>query len=110
MKILLLLLLAASANATTTTQPCDYARTVYEDLRLKASPLVFTKNGDICTVEYTLKPGQSYVLDDRQARRDILKLRLVELLVKFRTDPASITAAEQREATFKLIAFALSQE
>jgi hypothetical protein len=43
-------------------------------------------------------------------RRAAVRARLRDLLVKFRADPTSITAAEQREAVFKTVALVLQDD
>jgi hypothetical protein len=101
------------ALADQTTQPRAYAVQIYNDEIIPKSTnsqIVCEVGAEECALKWTPKAGQTISFADRSALRAAARSRLHDLLVKFRADPLSITAAEQREAVFKTVALVLADE
>lgn len=106
------LLLAVSIQAATvkTKQPIAHAHGLISTMEAKCAPWSWECDSESCVLTCVEKPGQAWTFDDKQARRAVIKARLKELLLKYRADPSSVTAAETKEATFKAIALLLSED
>ncbi len=92
--IKLFVFLAQIANADTTTQPCDYARAIYDDIAAKSQRIDMMTKGDTCTINWTPKKWQTITFVDKQAQRTALKLELNALETKL--DDGTISPSETR--------------
>lgn len=90
----ILMLLAGLVLAESTTQPCDKVRSVRNEIRPDAKAISISKENDVCTIEWTPKPGHVVTYTDHQAADDAIRTELGTLEDKL--DAGTITQAEMR--------------
>lgn len=92
--IILTLLLSTGASAASTVQPCEQVKAVYAQILPQVKDSSWSREGDVCTIEYTPKDGVTVTFTDRKVIREALLDELAAIEISI--DAGNETAAQRR--------------